>query len=313
MSKITWSGLMDTEQVTAQATDLTNQATELTNQAIEVATTYATEYGLKIIAAIFIFIIGRMIVGVLTKMFDKAMLRAGVDPTITNFAHNLVYSALLAFVILAALSKLGIQTTSFIAVLGAAGLAVGLALQGSLSNFAAGVMLILFRPFKVGDYIEAGGTAGTVEKVLVFSTQLKTPDNKQIIVPNGNILNGNITNVTANPIRRVDWSIGVSYASDLKATRDVFQKCIDARDEILRDLGITIVVGSLGDSSVNFTVRVWAKTEDYWTLYFALNESFKNALDEAGIEIPFPQMDVHLDTVHLDTGKIQQLAPTKSV
>ena len=269
----------------------TEQVREMTDHALQVATAYFTEYGMKILAAILIFFIGKKIVNFLTSMVDKALAKAGVDPTITSFLHNVIYSAMLAFVILAALSKLGIQTASFIAVLGAAGLAVGLALQGSLSNFAAGVMLVLFRPFKVGDYIEAGGVAGTVEKIMIFSTQFKTPDNKRIIVPNSNILEGNITNISANPIRRVDWTIGVSYNADLKKTREVLQSCIDKREEVLKDEPQQIVVGALADSSVNFIVRVWANAGDVWPLFFALNE--------AGIEIPFPQMDVHLDTVNV--------------
>lgn len=278
------------------------QITLLSQQATTVVTTYITQYGMKLIAAILIFIIGRMLVSFITRMVDKGMARSGMDPTITSFFHNIIYFSLLAFVFLAALSKLGIQTASFIAVLGAAGLAIGLALQGSLSNLAAGVMLIAFRPFRVGDYVEAGGTAGTVEKILVFSTQLKTPDNKRIIVPNSNVLSGNITNVTANPVRRVDWTIGVSYEANLQQTREVFQACIDKHPEVLRDEGITIVVAALGSSSVDFTIRVWVKSEDYWNLFFALNEEFKNALDEAGIGIPFPQMDVHLETVHVKSS-----------
>jgi len=279
--------------------DKTLEIIGLGEKAYNVVAPLAIEYGMKLLAALVIFFIGRIIIKVVISLVDKMLTRSGVDGAVKSFVHNLVYSGLMIFVILAVLSKLGIQTASFIAVIGAAGLAIGLALQGSLSNFASGVLLILFRQFKEGDYVEAGGTAGTVEKINIFSTQMKTPDNKRVIVPNSNITESNIINYSANPIRRVDFTLGVSYSSDLKKTRAVIQACLDERPEILVENGITIAVAALADSSVNFVVRVWVNTADYWPVHFALNEAFKEALDAAGISIPFPQMDVHLDPVKL--------------
>jgi small conductance mechanosensitive channel len=251
-------------------------------------------YGLKIVAAIVIFIVGRWIARALRNMINKMMAKGNVDETLISFVGNLTYITLLAFVIIAALNQLGIQTTSFIAVIGAAGLAIGLALQGSLANFAAGVLMIIFRPFKAGDYIEGAGVAGTVEEVQIFATQLKTPDNKTIIVPNAKMMGDNITNYSAKDTRRVDMVIGVGYGDDLKKVREILEDILAKDDRILEDPAPTIGVLELGDNSVNFAVRPWVKRDDYWGAYFDVTETVKRRFDEEGISIPYPQRDVHL-------------------
>ena len=253
-----------------------------------------TLYGLKIVAAILIFIVGRWVARGLKRLVVRAMKKANVDETLISFVGNLTYVALLAFVVIAAINQLGVQTTSFIAILGAAGLAIGLALQGSLANFAAGVLMIIFRPFKAGDYIEAAGVAGVVEKIEIFTTKLKTPDNKAIIVPNAKIMGDNITNYSAKTERRVDMIIGVSYGDDLKKVRQVLEEVLANESRVMKEPAPTIGVLELGDNSVNFAVRPWVKTEDYWGAYFDLTETIKRRFDEEGISIPFPQRDVHL-------------------
>jgi len=264
------------------------------NKYVEMAQELATSYGLKVVAAILIFIIGKWLAGVLSRVVGRAMTRAKTDEMLVGFVSSLVYAALLAFVILAALSQLGIQTASFIAVLAAAGLAVGLALQGSLSNFAAGVMLIMFRPFKVGDFIEAAGTAGVVEEILIFSTKLRSPDNKQLYVPNGSIIAGIITNFSAKENRRVDLVFGCSYGDDIKKAKALLEEIIKSNPLVLADPAPVVAVLSLGDNSVNFAVRPWVNTPDYWDAHFQITEAVKQRFDEAGISIPFPQRDVHL-------------------
>jgi small conductance mechanosensitive channel len=255
---------------------------------------FAALYGLKIIAAIVIFVVGRWVARALRNVTKKMMAKGDVDETLISFVGNLTYITLLAFVIIAALNQLGIQTTSFIAVIGAAGLAIGLALQGSLANFAAGVLMIIFRPFTAGDYIEGAGVAGVVEEIQIFATQLKTPDNKQIIVPNAKMMGDNITNYSAKDTRRVDMVIGVGYGDDLKKVREILEDILAKDDRILEDPAPTIGVLELGDNSVNFAVRPWVKTEDYWGAYFDVTETVKRRFDEEGISIPYPQRDVHL-------------------
>jgi len=251
-------------------------------------------YGLKILAAIVIFIVGRWIARALKNVIKRMMTKGNVDDILVSFVGNLTYIALLAFVIIAALNQLGIQTTSFIAVIGAAGLAVGLALQGSLANFAAGVLMIIFRPFKAGDYIEGAGVAGVVEKAHIFTTQIKTPDNKTIIIPNGKLMGDNITNYSTKDTRRVDMVIVVGYGDDLKKVREILEDILAKDDRILEDPAPTIGVLELGDNSVNFAVRPWVKTQDYWGAYFDVTETVKRRFDEEGISIPYPQRDVHL-------------------
>lgn len=252
------------------------------------------EYGLKVVAAIAIFILGKWLAKGLSKGLQKFMEKSGVDVTLVKFIHNISYAALLAFVVLAALNQLGIQTTSFVAIIGAAGLAIGLAMQDSLSNFSAGVMLIIFRPFKVGDFIEAAGTSGTVLEVQIFTTTLKTGDNRLIHVPNGNILGGNITNNSANDTRRIDMVFGIGYDDNIKDAKQLIETTLKSDSRVLDDPAPTIGVLELADSSVNIAVRPWVKTPDYWPTLFSLNEQIKDEFDSAGISIPYPQSDVHL-------------------
>jgi small conductance mechanosensitive channel len=253
-----------------------------------------TVYGLKVIAAVVVFVVGRWIAKGLTKFAEKVMNKRQIDPTIVSFVTHLTYIALLVFVVLAALGQLGIQTTSFIAVIGAAGLAIGLALQGSLANFAAGFLMLIFRPFKVGDYIEGAGTAGTVEAIQIFTTQLKTPDNKTVIIPNAALTAGNITNYSAKGTRRVDLVFGIGYGDDIDHAKKVIMEVLAKEERILNDPATTIGVVELGDSSVNFAVRPWVKADDYWNVYFNLTENIKKSFDSQGISIPFPQRDVHM-------------------
>lgn len=251
-------------------------------------------YGLKAVAAIAIFLIGRSVAKVVRGIVRRVMKRANVDATLISFVSNTCYVAILAFVIIAALGQLGVQTASFVVVLGSAGLAVGLALKNSLGDFAAGLMMIIFKPFKVGDYIEGGGVAGVVEEIGIFTTQLKTPDNKKIVAPNGKITGDNIVNHSAKEIRRVDIVAGVSYGDDIDKVKNVLADILAKDERVLKDPAPTIGVLQLADSSVNFAVRPWVKTADYWDVLFATQESIKKRFDAEGITIPFPQRDVHV-------------------
>jgi len=251
-------------------------------------------HGIKIIIALVIFIVGRWVVKAVRNFMRTLMTKKNVDPEVNSFVCSLIYVTLLVFVIIAALAQVGIQTTSLIAVLGAASLAIGLALQGSLANFAAGVLLIIFRPFKVGDYVECAGTAGTVDEMQIFTTQLKSPDNKKIIIPNAKLLGDVITNYSAKETRRVDLVIGVSYGDDLQKVETVLRDVLSKDERVLKDPAPTVGVLALADSSVNFAVRPWVKTGDYWSVYFDVTKSIKMRLDAEGISIPFPQRDVHL-------------------
>jgi len=255
---------------------------------------WGSVFGIKLIAAIAVFIIGKMIAKGIRKLIVKLMNKKDVDITITSFVSSLTYSFLLIFVILAALSQLGIQTTSFMAIIGAAGLAIGLALQGSLSNFAAGFLIIMFRPFKIGDYVAAGGESGSITKISIFTTEMNSVDNKLIIIPNSQIMNGTITNYSAEETRRVDLSFGVGYEADIKKVKDILNGLIANHKLILKDPEPFVRLGNLGDSAIDFTVRVWVKTADYWAVYFDLTESAKEAFDKENISIPYPQMDVHM-------------------
>jgi len=255
---------------------------------------YLAQYGLKVIAAIAIFIIGRIVAKWVRGLVERMLKKGNTDPMIIGFVSSLAYIGMIAFVVLAALGQLGIETTSFIAVLGAAGLAIGLALQGSLANFAAGFLMIVFRPFKVGDFIEGAGEAGVVEEIQMFTTTLRTGDNKTIIIPNAQLSNGNITNYSAKETRRVDLTVGAAYEADIKHVRKVLQEIIDADERIMDDPAPMIAVGELADNSVNFVVRVWVKTGDYWGVYFDTTEAVKVRFDEENIGIPYPQRDVHL-------------------
>jgi len=255
---------------------------------------WITFYGLKVLAAIVIFFVGRWLAQVVKRLTERIMTKNKIEPTLISFVSNLIYIALLVFVVVAAINQIGVQTTSFIAVIGAAGLAIGFALQGSLSNFAAGFLLILFRPFKVGDYIEGAGVAGVVEEIQVFVTQLKTPDNKTVIIPNSKLTGDNIINYSAKDTRRVDLVIGVSYDADLTRVRDLLNEIVSADDRILKDPPPQIAVSELAESSVNFVLRPWVNTADYWNVFFDTTEAVKRRFDAEGIGIPFPQRDVHL-------------------
>jgi small conductance mechanosensitive channel len=249
---------------------------------------------IKIVIALLIYLIGKWIAKRITNFVRKLMEARDSDPTLVNFLSNVVYAILLIAVILAALDTLGLPVTSLVAVVGAAGLAVGLALKDSLGNFASGVMLVMFRPFKKGDFVEVAGVAGSVEEIRIFSTTLTTPDNKLIIIPNGQVASDTITNYSANDQRRVDLVFGVGYDDDLKVAREVLVRLCADHPKVLDDPETKIFVMNLGDSSVDFAVRPWAKTEDYWTVYSDLLEQAKVELEAAGCNIPYPQTDVHL-------------------
>jgi len=255
---------------------------------------YAIPWGIRIALALGIFIIGRIVVGIIMRVITRVMESRKVDATLIGFVSSIIRWILLLFVIIASLSQLGVDTTSLIALIGAAGLAIGLALQNSLSNFAAGVMLIVFRPFTRGDYVDAGGASGTVDSVSIFTTTLTTPDNKEIIVPNSAIMNGNITNFSARPTRRVDMVFGIAYGDDLRAARAILEDIIASDQRVLAEPAPVITVGELADSSVNFLVRPWVNSGDYWDVLWETTEKVKLRFDEAGISIPFPQVEMHL-------------------
>lgn len=255
------------------------------------------QYGVNIISAVAILFIGNIIVKSIANSISKVLEKKQMDKAVVDFIHGLVRYLLFVIVLIAALGRIGVQTASVVAVIGAAGLAVGLALQGSLSNFAAGVLIVAFRPFKSGDYVEIAGVAGSVDSIQIFQTVLKTPDNKMVVVPNAGVIGGAITNYSRHETRRVDLVIGVSYKADLKQTKQVIRETLEKDPRILKNPDITIGVLALADSSVNFVVRPWVKTADYWGVYFDAMQNIKEALDAAGIEIPFPQMDVHLNKV----------------
>ena len=257
----------------------------------------ALDWGIQIAIAIAIFIIGKMLARMISNLIRKAMRRGGTDEMLIGFIGNISYAILLVAVVLAAIDSLGVNIVSLMAILGAAGLAVGLALKDSLGNFAAGVMIIIFRPFKIGDYVDAGGAAGTVDEIGLFATLMHTPDNKRIIVPNGAIINGNITNVSALPTRRVDLVFGISYDDNIGQAKEIIEQIIGADERILEDPAPTITVGALADSSVNLNVRPWVNAADYWAVYWDLLESVKVKFDEAGITIPYPQRDVYMHEV----------------
>ena len=263
---------------------------------------YLATYGLKIVAAVVILVVGRFVAKVIAGLVGKAMVKAKVDKTLANFVENLCYVGLLVFIIIAAMAKLGIQTASFIVVVGAAGLAIGLALQGSLANFASGVLMLIFKPIKAGDFVEVGGAKGTVQEVQIFTTILNSPDNVRIIVPNAQVTGSNIMNYTVNGTRRVDLVVGVSYEDDLKKASEVIKTVLSGDDRILKEPAPTVAVSELADSSVNFVVRPWVKAVDYWDVYFDMTGSIKVALDLQGITIPYPQRDIHIkDGIGLET------------
>jgi small conductance mechanosensitive channel len=256
---------------------------------------YIVPWSINIALAIVVFVVGRLVAKGLVKVLERVLQNAKVDSMLIEFIGSIAKAALLLFVIIASLDMLGVDTTSLIAMLGAAGLAVGLALQGSLQNFASGVLLIIFRPFTIGDVVEAGGIIGKVEKITIFNTVMLTPDNREIIVPNGAIYGGTITNLSARDTRRIDMVFGIGYGDDIKKAKELLMQAMESDSRILKDPAPVVALAELADSSVNFVVRPWVKGADYWDVKFDLTEHIKLAFDEKGISIPFPQMDVHMD------------------
>lgn len=248
----------------------------------------------NVVAAIVIFIIGSVIARIVGNALSRVMKLRGIDATVADFLAAMARYSILAFTFIAVLGRIGVQTTSVIAVLGAAGLAVGLALQGSLSNFAAGVLLVAFRPLRAGEYVDLGGVAGTIDQVQIFSTTLRTSDNKTIVVPNGKIISGNIINYSREPNRRVDIVVGVAYDADIDLVKKVLGDVIAADARIMHDKGVTVRLNEMAASSLNFVTRSWTTNAEYWNVYFDLMENFKRQLDANNIGIPFPQMDVHM-------------------
>ena len=261
----------------------------------EMAIMYASEYGLKILAAILIFVIGKWIAKKLTAVIKALMTKAKIDKTLTEFSESIVYFSLLLMVIIASLNQIGVNTTSFVAVFGAATLAIGLALQGSFANLGAAVLIILFRPFKVGDVIETAGVTGEVTDINLFSTVITPVDKSMVIIPNSSIINGNITNFSNRDRRRVDHIFGIGYDDDLKLAKETLINILNSDERILKEPAPFVAVNELAESSVNFVVRAWTTTDDYWDVYFDLLEKVKLTFDEKGISIPYPQMDVHTD------------------
>ena len=255
---------------------------------------YGIEYGLVFLKAIAIFVIGRIVAGIITNILNRVMKRSKMDDMLRKFIRNIAYATLMVFVVIATISSLGIQTASLVAVLGAAGLAIGLALQGSLANFAAGVLMILFRPYKLGDLVEVAGTTGFVEEVDILTTSLRMPDKTKIVIPNGQIMDAKIINYMDSPVRRLDLIAGISYGDDIDKARAVLLEAIKASDYVLDDPAPSVSVASLGDSSVNLAVRPWIRSADYAPASHEVTERIKKALDANGISIPFPQRDVHI-------------------
>ena len=252
------------------------------------------EYGINIVIALAIFFIGKIAAKWITKATIKSLNKTGqIDDTLSGFLNSVIYGVLLVVVVLAALGQVGVETTSFIAILGAVGLAVGLAFQSTLSNISAGVMIIIFKPVKVGEFVEAGGTSGVVEEINIFNTIMKTGDNKTIIVANSNIIGGNIVNYSRKETRRVDITFGIGYEDDLKLAKEILEDVLNKDERILQDPAPFVAVSELADSSVNFVTRSWVKSGDYWPVYFDTLEKVKLKFDKKGISIPYPQMDVH--------------------
>jgi len=264
---------------------------------VELFNEYVLPWLDNILLAIVIFVVGRWVAKLVVKLAKTLMTKAKVDELLVNFIASILTGLLTLVVIIAALDQLGVNTTSLVALIGAAGLAVGLALQGTLANFASGVLLIVFKPFKVGDFVEAGGVAGVVESINIFNSTFRTGDNKEITVPNGSIYGGVITNFSARDTRRIDMVIGIGYDDDIKLAKETLAEIIDDDKRILRDPAPVIAVSELADSSVNFVVRPWVNSADYWAVQWNLLETIKLTFDEKGIGIPYPQMDIHLNKV----------------
>ena len=267
---------------------------EFLTQHSEAIVKYISTMGLRVLYAIIMLIVGLWVIKILKNAIDKAMTKTKVDLSLQKFLLSFVGIIVKLLLVIAIFSKLEIEMNSFIAILGAAGLAVGLALQGSLANFAGGVLILLFRPFKIGDYIEAHGYSGSIKEIQIFNTILTTPDNKIIILPNGPLSNSSITNYSTAPNRRVDMTFGIGYSDDLLKAKKILNSLAEADERIFDDPAPMVAVGELADSSVNFVVRAWCKSSDYWGIYFDMMEKVKIKFDKEGISIPFPQQDVHL-------------------
>lgn len=268
---------------------------EILQGMLQTAIEWIQTNALSLILALLIFVIGKLIANLISHLLKKLMLRAKIDDILVNFVGGIVRTVLVLFVIVASLSQLGVDTTSLVALFGAAGIAIGLALKDSLQNFASGVMLIIFRPFKAGDFIDAGGVAGIVENINIFSTTMRSPDNKEMIIPNGNLYSGVITNFSARDTRRVDMVFGIGYNSDLLKAKQILHDLLANDERVLPEPETFIGVGELADSSVNFVVRAWVKSGDYWVFLCDMQEAVKLKFDAEGITIPYPQMDVHLE------------------
>lgn len=276
------------------AMDSVQQMFTTTPEWLVTAQKMLTEFGFKILAAILIFVIGRWVAKLLQTVMEKTMTKAKVDPVLIPFTTNLIYTAMLVFVVITALGQMGVPIASFITVLGAAGLAVGLALQGSLSNFASGVLIIIFRPFKAGDYIEGGGVSGVVKAIHIFTTTLTTPDNKRVIVPNSKIMGDNITNYSAEGSRRLDLTASISYGDSIDTAKAALMDMLNKDPRVLKDPAPFVGVSAMAESSIDFAVRPWVNVADYWAVFFDLNEAIKKRIEAEGLTIPFPQRDVHI-------------------
>ena len=287
-----WSILA--QKTSTVSEDPVTKANELWHTVKTFLATQGLQFAINVVVALAIFVVGKWIANILSRFCNRLMKQAKVDETLARFLSNIVYSILLVIVVLAALSELGINTTSLAAVLAAAGFAVGMAFQGTLSNFSSGVMLILFKPFRVGDYIEAAGTAGVVEEIQIFTTSMRTGDNIAIVVPNSHITSGNIRNFSIKENRRIDLVVGCGYDDDLKAVKAFLEEVVNGDERVLADPAPVIAVNELADSSVNFVVRPWVKNADYWATRWDLTERIKLGFDERGFTIPYPSRDVHL-------------------
>ena len=270
------------------------EITEDVNKYADQLMGYVWQYGPQVVLAIVTLVIGLWIIGIITRGIGKAMDKRNVDASLAPFLKSLISTILKIMLIISVIGMVGIEATSFVAVLGAAGLAVGLALQGTLQNFAGGVIILLLKPFKVGDFVDAAGYSGTINSIQIFNTYLKTPDNKTIIIPNGQLANSSMTNFSTEPRRRVDWTFGVGYGDNADKTKDILMELIKADDRILSDPEPFIALSELADSSVNFVVRVWVEAGDYWGVFFDMNEKVYKRFDKEDLNIPFPQMDIHL-------------------
>jgi len=275
----------------------TEQATDWISTAAHYAQRLAATHGPGLVLAVVTLIGGWWLTGVLTRLLERALRGRKIDDTLVGFLRSIFHATLMTLVVIAVLDKLGVPTTSFVAVIGAAGLAIGFALQGSLANFASGVLLVFFRPFRVGDLVEVAGELGVVEDVEIFVTTIVTLDNKKIVIPNGTITSGNIVNYSGKETRRVDMVFGISYGDDIKLAKEVMERVLSENPLVLAEPAPKVAVRELGDSSVNFVVRPWCKTADYWDTWFSVTEEVKLALEDSGITIPFPQRDVHLHQV----------------